>query len=254
MEIDSNFFQFRVRFKTSSNRSSQDFQVGDILSIPLKAHTKHFFVYVGSGLTVGWGIREKKLSLNPEGIVDWKQLKKVNERYLWHDLFGLKKITLERRTKVDLQFIKDRINLINPGISYHLLYRNCEHFAYYVTAQDIRSEQSVSHLFSAYLPFTSNPTIKTLAELKSALLKCRFCGDLILNKKDFANTVLVAQLLDGYYVYYLNHWSSSQQLYVTTISKADNFIASYNSICLTYYGLLVGRGELLNIVRQLRGC
>lgn len=55
-------------------------------------------------------------------------------------------------------------------------------------------------------------------------------------------------------MYYLNHWSGSQQIYVTTVSKVDNFDASYNSICLTYYGLLVGRGELLNIVRQLRGC
>ena len=90
MKINSNFFQFRFQFKTSNNRSNPDFQIGDILSIPLKAHTKHFFVYAGNGLTVGWGRREKKLSFNPEGIVEWKQLKKVNNQYLWHDLFGLK--------------------------------------------------------------------------------------------------------------------------------------------------------------------
>jgi hypothetical protein len=77
---------------------------------------------------------------------------------------------------------------------------------------------------------------------------------LVLNKKDFENSVLIQKLLDGYYVYYLNHWSGSQQLYVTNISKADNLLASYHSICITYYGHLLGRGEILNIVRQLRGC
>ena len=253
MEIESNFFQFQVNFKTSANPERQNFQVGDILSVPLVGHTKHFFVYMGDGLTVGWGRREK-LSVISEGIVEWKKLKVFNDRYFWQYLLKLKPITLERRTYVNAKFIQDQIDAISPGIFYHLLYRNCEHFAYYVTAQDIRSEQSVSHLFSAYLPFSNNPTITTLEELKSALLRCRFCGDLILNRKDFANAILVNQLKDGYYVYYLNHWSSSQQLYVTTVSKANNFEVSYNSICLTYYGLLVGRGELLNIVRQLRGC
>ena len=85
-------------------------------------------------------------------------------------------------------------------------------------------------MFTDYIPFTTESTIKTLKDLKSALLKCKFCGDLILNKKDFENAILIQKLLDGYYVYYLNHWSSSQQLYVTTISKADNFLASYHSI------------------------
>lgn len=236
------------------NSVKQDFQAGDILSVPLVGYTKHFFVYVNDGLTVGWGRRENKLSLNSEGIVEWKKLKVINNKYYWRALLKFQPITLERRTSVDAKFIQQRINNIAPGISYHLLYRNCEHFAYYITSQDIRSEQSVNHLFSSYLPFSSNPTINTLQELKSALLRCRFCGDLILNKKDFANAVLINKLKDGYYVYYLNHWSSSQQLYVTTVSKADNFEVSYNSICLTYYGLLVGRGELLNIVRQLRGC
>ncbi|BAU65553.1 hypothetical protein STA3757_29410 [Stanieria sp. NIES-3757] len=38
-----------------------EFQVGDILSIPLKGHTRHFFVYVGNKLTVGWGPKNKKM-------------------------------------------------------------------------------------------------------------------------------------------------------------------------------------------------
>ena len=254
MGIGSNFFKLSIKLKSPKCDLKQNFQVGDILSVPLKAHTKHFFVYVGNNLTIGWGRREKNIFLNSEGIVERKQLKKVDSQYFWQGKYKLKTIALERRTKANLKLIKEKLDLIHPGISYHLLYRNCEHFAYYVTAQDIRSEQSVSHLFSDYLPFTSQPTINTLDELKAALLRCRFCGDLILTKSDFANATKVAQLLDGYYVYHLNHWSSSQQLYVTTISKANNFQASYDSICLTYYGLLVGRGEILNIVRQLRGC
>ncbi len=254
MELELKFFNYKVKLKSSVNQVRKNFQIGDILSVPLVGYTKHFFVYVGNGLTVGWGMRDKKLSINSEGIVEWKQLKIVDNQYYWQALLKLQKITLERRTNVEAKVINDRISKISPGISYDILHRNCEHFAHYITSQDIRSEQSVNHLFSSYLPFSSNPTINTLKELKSALLKCRFCGDLILNRQDFANAILVNQLKDVYYVYYLNHWSSSQQLYVTTVSKADNFDASYNSICLTYYGLLVGRGELLNIVRQLRGC
>ena len=254
MEIESNFFKLSVNLKSSKFRPQQDFQTGDILSIPLKAHMKHFFVYVGEGLTVGWGRKEKNIFLNSEGIVEWKHLEEIDRQYFWQEKYTLKTIALERRTKVNLKSIKSKIDLINPGISYHFLYRNCEHFVYYVTAQVIRSEQSVSHLFSDYHPFTNQPTINTLKELKAALLRCRFCGDLILTKSNFANATLVAQLLDGYYVYHLNYRSSSQQLYVTTVSKANNFQASYDSICLTYYGLLVGRGEILNIVRQLRGC
>lgn len=254
MKIEINLFNYKVRLKPSTNSVSNDFQVGDILSVPLVGHTKHFFVYMGSGLTVGWGIQEKKLSINLEGVVEWENLKRIKNQYYWQSFLKLKPITLERRTNIDAETIRNRISKIVPGISYNLLHRNCEHFAHYITSQDIRSEQSVNHLCSSYLPFSSIPTITTLQELKSALLKCRFCGDPILNRKDFANAILVNQLQDGYYVYYLNHWSGSQQIYVTTVSKVDNFDASYNSICLTYYGLLVGRGELLNIVRQLRGC
>jgi hypothetical protein len=231
-----------------------DFQVGDILSVSLAGHTRHFFVYIGNGSTVGWGPKNKKHFLDNEGIVEWKSLLESKSRYFWQESNQLKEITLERRTNLSLERIETRINQITPGLTYHLVHRNCEHFANYVTAQDIRSEQSAWHLFTDYVPFSTEPTIKTLKELKSALLKCKFSGDLILNKKDFENAISIQKLLDGYYVYYLNHWSTSQQLYVTTISKADNFLASYNSICLTYYGVLLGRGEILNIVRQLRGC
>ena len=254
MRIEFNFFNSSYGSQSSGKSSNDEFQIGDILSVPLVGYTKHFFVYVGDGLTASWGMRKQKLAIASEGIVEWKRLRLINNRYYWKKPLRLQNISLERRTNASLQSIKDRIAKINPGISYHLLYRNCEHFAYYVTSQDIRSEQSVNHLLSAYIPFSSNPTITTISELKSALLRCRFCGDLILNKKDFANAVLINQLKDGYFVYYLNHWSSSQQLYVTTVSKAEDFDTSYYSICLTYYGLLVGRGELLNIVRQIRGC
>ncbi len=231
-----------------------NFQVGDILSVPLAGHTRHFFVYVGNGLTVGWGLKNKNNFISGEGKVEWKSLFKSQNIYLWQKFNKFAEITLERRTQASLEQIETRINQIPLGLTYHLVHRNCEHFANYVTVQDIRSEQSVWHLFTDHVPFTTESTIKTFKDLKSALLKCKFCGDLILNKKDFENAILLQKLLDGYYVYYLNHWSSSQQIYVTTISKADNFLASYHSICLTYYGVLLGRGEILNIVRQLRGC
>ena len=230
------------------------FKVGDILSVSLAGHTRHFFTYVGNSLTVGWGPKNKKHFIGNIGQVEYRYLIKINSIYFWQESNKLKEITLERSTNASINLIEKRISLINPGLTYHLLHRNCEHFTNYVTAQDIRSEQSSWHLFTDHVPFTTESTIKTLKELKSALLKCKFCGDLILNKKDFENAILLQKLSDGYYVYYLNHWSSSQQLYVTTVSKADNFLASYHSICLTYYGLLLGRGELLNIVRQLRGC
>lgn len=231
-----------------------EFQVGDILSISLKGHTRHFFVYVGNKLTVGWGPKNKKSLIWTEGIVEKKYLIKKRFKYFWQEVDQLKEVSLERRTQANSNLIQERINQITPGLTYDLIHRNCEHFANYVTAQDIRSEQSIWHLFTDHIPFTTEPTIKNLKQLKSALLKCRFCGNLILNKKDFEDAILVQKLLDGYYVYYLNRWSTSQQLYVTTISKAENFQASYNSICLTYYGLFLGRGEILNIVRQLRGC
>lgn len=230
------------------------FLVGDILSVPLAGHTRHFFVYVGDYLTVGWGPRNKKHFLSNTGEIQYRYLIKNNNVYVWQENNKIKDINLERRTNCSVEFIKSKVDLVTPGLTYHLLHRNCEHFANYITAQDIRSEQSSWHLFTDSVPFTTKSTIETLQDLKSALLKCKFCGDLILNRRDFENSILLKKLIDGYYVYYLNHWSSSQQLYVTTISKADNFLKSYHSICLTYYGLLLGRGEILNIVRQLRGC
>jgi hypothetical protein len=203
-----------------------NFQVGDILSVSLAAHTRHFFVYIGNNLTVGWGLKNKTQFLGNEGTVKRKYLIKSNCEYFWQANNRLKKIVLESRTKASIDRIETRIDRLAPGLTYHLVHRNCEHFANYVTAQDIRSEQSVWHLFTDYVPFTTEPTIETLQQLKSALLKCKFCGDLILNKQDFENAILIAKLLDGYYVYYLNHWSSSQQIYVTTIAKSDNFGSS----------------------------
>lgn len=81
MKIEINLFNYKVRLKPSTNSVSNDFQVGDILSVPLVGHTKHFFVYMGSGLTVGWGIQEKKLSINLEGVVEWENLKRIKNQY-----------------------------------------------------------------------------------------------------------------------------------------------------------------------------
>lgn len=229
-------------------------QIGDILSVPLVIYTRHFFVYLGEGLTVSWGLKNKKDLINNLGIVEYKSLVKYDLSYMWARNGILKEISLERRTKASAELIKARIESITPGLKYHLVHRNCEHFANYITGQDIRSEQSSWHFFTSHEPFTTESTIKTLKDLKSALLKCRFCNNLALWKKDFENAILLRKLSDGYFVYYLNHWSGSQNLYVTTISKAEDFLASYHSVCLAHYGALVGRGEILNIVRQLRGC
>ena len=43
-------------------------------------------------------------------------------------------------------------------------------------------------------------------------------------------------------------------MYVSSAAKSEDFEASYNSIVLAQFGALFGRGEILSIVRQLRGC
>ena len=231
------------------------FQVGDILSIPLFAHTRHFFVYFDDGETVGWGPWDGISWMGGKGHVERKVLLKVETEYKWlSDNGEAQDIALEKRTGANQQFMLGRISQMTTGIDYHLGHRNCEHFANYVTGQTINSEQSVFHLFTDHDPFTSQPMIQDLNQLRDALLRCKFCGPARLAREDFENAVFVSQLKDGYYIYHLNHSLGGQHLYVTPVAKADDFESSYDSIVLAYFGALFGRGEILGIVRQLRGC
>jgi hypothetical protein len=104
-------------------------------------------------------------------------------------------------------------------------------------------------------PNLSNDRIKirTLNHLRNELLNCKYCGEVQLSKKDFDEAIFVSKLDDSYYIYHLNHLVGGQHLYVSAIAKSENFEASYNSIVLAYYGALLGRGEIANIVEQLRG-
>jgi hypothetical protein len=53
------------------------FKVGDILSVPLFAHTRHFFVYIGNGETVGWGPWDGMSWMGGKGYVERKTLFEV---------------------------------------------------------------------------------------------------------------------------------------------------------------------------------
>lgn len=59
------------------------FQVGDILSVPLFAHTRHFIVYVGSGETIGWSPWDGISWMGGRGHVERKILFKVGLEYKW---------------------------------------------------------------------------------------------------------------------------------------------------------------------------
>lgn len=231
------------------------FQVGDILSVPLFAHTRHFFVYIAEGETVGWGPWDGMSWMGGKGHVERKALFKVGSEYKW--LGGNQEfqcITLEKRTGVSEQLIFEKIDQMTIGIDYHLGHRNCEHFANYITGQIPNSDQSVLHLFTDKDPFTSRPMIYELRQLHDALLRCKFCGSSRLSREDFEKAVFVSKLRDGYYAYHLSHSLGGQHLYVTSTPKSENFELSYNSVVLAYFGAFLGRGEILGIVRQLRGC
>jgi curved DNA-binding protein CbpA len=97
------------------------------------------------------------------------------------------------------------------------------------------------------------PKISCLNQLRDALLRCKFCGPApILLKIDFKKANLVSQLRDGYYVYHLSHSLGGQHLYITSIPKSKDFNLSYKSIAMSYFGALLGRNEILDIVHQLR--
>lgn len=231
------------------------FQVGDILSVDLLAHTRHFFVYVGNGEIIEWGPWDGISWMGAKGHVSRKELFKVGTEYKWLRNNGeLQAITLERRTGVSEKLIFERIEQMTTGIDYHLGHRNCEHFAHYITGLTPHSKQSIWHLFTDCDPFTSQPMIYNLSQLRDALLRCKFCDSVRLSREDFDKAVFVGKLQDGYYVYYLSHPLGGQHLYITSILKSEDFESSYQSIVLAHFGAFFGRGEILSIVRQLRGC
>lgn len=231
------------------------FQVGDILSVKLLAHTRHFFVYVGNGEIIEWGPWDGISWIGGKGHVARKRLFKVGSEYKQLGSNGdLQEITLEQCTGASEQLINERIKQMTTGIDYHLGHRNCEHFAYYVTGHTPLSDQSNWHLFTDHDPFTSHPMIYDLSQLRDALLRCKFCGPVGLSRDDFNKTVFVSKLKDGYYTYHLSHFLGGHHLYATTVSKSEDFESSYDSIVLAYFGAFFGRGEILGIVRQLRGC
>ncbi|CAN1209257.1 LRAT domain-containing protein [Tumidithrix helvetica PCC 7403] len=232
-----------------------ELQIGDILSVELVAHTRHFFVYIGNGKIVEWGPWDGTSWMGSKGHVFTKELFRSGLSYKLPGSDGeLKKITLEQSTGASKTLINQRIKEMTTGIDYHLGHRNCEHFAYYVTGYTGYSKQSVSHMFTDHDPFTSNPMIHNLNELRDELLRSKYCGIVGLSRGDFEGSVLAGKMSDGHYAYHYSHPLGGQHLYVTTIPKSEDFEASYNSILLAYYGAFFGRGEILSIVRKLRGC
>lgn len=230
------------------------YQEGDILSVPLFAHTRHFFVYIGDGEVIGWGPWDEISWMGGKGSVSRKKLFKDGDEYKYLGTSGeLQAITLERRTRASKEAIDARIMQMAQGIDYHAAHRNCEHFACYITGVTIRSEQSVGLLFTDYEPFSIMPMICNLNQLRDALLRCKHCGPSPLTKREFEKALLINKLDDGFFVYHFNHPLGGQHIYVTPIAKTKDFIASYDSIILAYYGALVGRGEIFGIVRQVQG-
>jgi hypothetical protein len=75
-----------------------------------------------------------------------------------------------------------------------------------------------------------------------------------LSREDFDKAIFIGKLQDGYYAYHLSHRLGGEHLYITSILKSEDFESSYQSIVLAHFGAFVGRGEILSIVRQLRGC
>ena len=113
--------------------------------------------------------------------------------------------------------------------------------------------EDIKKLFIAPNSCSDRIKIRTLNHLRNELFECKYCGAVQLSKKDFDDAIFVSKLDDGYYTYYLNHLAGGQHLYVSSIAKSEDFEASYNSIVLAYHGAWLGRGEIINIVEQLRG-
>lgn len=166
---------------------------------------------------------------------------------------NLQDIALERRTKANLEHMEKRISQMSKCIDYHVGLRNCEHFAYFVTGQITRSEQSVWHLFTDYTPFTKETMIHSFDQLRDALLRCRYCGPVALSKREFTESIFVNNLEENYFAYEFHHPLGGIHLYVSSVAKTDNLEASYDSVVLAYYGALAGRSEMLSIIQQLRG-
>jgi hypothetical protein len=112
----------------------------------------------------------------------------------------------------------------------------------------------INNLFVFPESFKDRITIHNLDRLRNELSGCKYCSAIkLLFKKDFDRAVLIKKLDDDYYVYYLNHLTGGQHLYISSIPKSESFESSYNSIVLAYHGTFLGKNEILNIVRQLKG-
>ncbi len=108
---------------------------------------------------------------------------------------------------------------------------------------------------SIAIQITNNlPFICNLNQLHDALYRCKYCDRIKSSKEEFDRAIFVSKLEDGYYTYYLNRTVGGRHLYVTSSPKSESFESSYNSIVLSYYGAFFGRDEIVNVVRQLRGC
>lgn len=75
-----------------------------------------------------------------------------------------------------------------------------------------------------------------------------------LSREDFNSVVFISNLKDGYYVDHLSNLLGGQHLYVTSVSKSEDFESSYHSIVFAYFDAFFGSGEILGIIRQLREC
>jgi hypothetical protein len=93
------------------------FEVGDILSVELFAHTRHFLVYIGDGRIVEWGPWDGMSWMGGKGHVFTKELFKSGSEYKSLGSDGeLKEITLEQRTGASESLINQRIREMTTGI------------------------------------------------------------------------------------------------------------------------------------------
>jgi hypothetical protein len=122
-----------------------------------------------------------------------------------------------------------------------------------ITALDSAIKVSENLGISSYsqsLPVNSYK-ISSLSQLRDALSKCNHAGSCGLDKSDFRGSKLVTKLDDGYYVYHLSHWAGGQHIYITSVSKSDSLDKSYSAIVESYFGALLGRAEIFEILERL---
>ncbi|MGL5881358.1 MAG: hypothetical protein ACRC2V_26805 [Xenococcaceae cyanobacterium] len=222
----------------------------------------------------GYWSCSKTVQLIMDNLCDEKENKTSNKKYIQQVIDRLQNVTGISIDKLKL-FINDEpiatlkfadgsgklFHVVNAAKIHHVYVYNEMNlclFAGYVGWIHTNSLQQaiyeIKNLFIFSNSCTDRIKIHNLNHLRNELLACRYCSAAKLSfKKDFDNAVFVSKLDDGYYTYYLNHSAGGQHLYVSSIPKSENFESSYNSIVLAYHGAFLGRDEILNIVRQLRG-